>query len=161
MLVAFAATAGCIVHAPPSSAPRADNEVRSAVRTFELASGLRVVLEQAPDFGGAGAVLVVGTGSAHDPPGKQGLAHFTEHLAFRSIHDGVSLVDGLDALMDVNAATYWDKTAFHAYGNAGSLQWMLRALCGILAAPVAGIDEAIFERERLVVENEVRLRNVE
>ena len=70
---------GCIVKLP--EAPRSA-WVAYPTEMLELADGLRVVLERAPAFGDAGAVLLVGADSANEPAGRGGLAHLVEHLAY-------------------------------------------------------------------------------
>jgi predicted Zn-dependent peptidase len=95
-------------------------------RTLALANGMRVLLEEAPDFGAAGAVLVVGAGAADDPEGKAGLAHLAEHLVFGATHASVSFrawSQNLDR--GVNAMTTWDTTTYYAVERPSSLPAMV------------------------------------
>jgi zinc protease len=126
-------------------------------RTLELPNGMRVLLEQAPDFGAAGAVLVVGAGAADDPAGKAGLAHVAEHMIFSATHGGVSFYDwsrNLDG--GVNAYTTWDTTTYPAFERTPDLPRLLTFLHGVATEPLAGIDERVFQREWRAVSNERR-----
>src|SRR3954464_14830693 len=58
--------------------------VNLPLRTFAFPSGLRVVVEKDTRTPLAGVFVVVGSGSSSDPKGKEGLAHYVEHLAFQS-----------------------------------------------------------------------------
>src|SRR3954466_13422086 len=58
--------------------------VNLPLKTFAFPSGLRVVVEKDSRTPLAGVFAVVGTGSSSDPKGKEGLAHYVEHLAFDS-----------------------------------------------------------------------------
>jgi zinc protease len=147
----------CIVQ-PPPQAPGADI-VSYPTRQLELSNGLRVVLERAPDFGVAAAVLVVGAGAADERPGYAGLAHLVEHLACESKHGGLSFRERTIELGSIgNANTSWDDTTFYLSDDARNLDDIVRAVHGIVAEPLAGADEATFERERHVVSDEMRLR---
>ena len=47
---------------------------------FVLPNALRVLVISDPETDKAGAALNVGVGSLHDPVGREGLAHFLEHI---------------------------------------------------------------------------------
>ncbi len=49
---------------------------------FELENGLKALVISDPDTDQAGASLDVSVGSGDDPEGRQGLAHFLEHMLF-------------------------------------------------------------------------------
>ena len=149
--------AGCIVK--PTPVAPGGRVVQYSARRIELAGGLRVVLERAPDFGVAGAVLMVGAGSGDEHPSKAGLAHLTEHVVAEAKHDGWSLIDRVRRLgVRANAMTSWDETTYYALDDAGALEDLITALDGVLTEPTAGVDEALLERERRAVLNELRLR---
>lgn len=154
VLCALALLASCItahVTAPTVSA------VPYRIQQFTLASGLRAVAEAAPDFGVAGAVLVVETGSADEPPGKGGLAHLVEHLVFQAKHDGKSFWDRLQdsGAGNFNASTDWDLTTYHAFGPASAFPSLVSLLAEVADDPLAGVDDEAFEHERQVVLNEL------
>jgi zinc protease len=151
----------CIVQAQ-HSAPTASEALQSSTRQLELPDGLRVVLEQAPDFGATAAALVVGAGSAQDPIDKAGLAHLTEHLAFEATHAGVSFRNWARNLdPNLNASTWWDQTTYYALEDVDNLEQMLVFLNGVVHEPLAGIGEKDFRREWHAVSNERRWRTEE
>ncbi|SVC52042.1 uncharacterized protein METZ01_LOCUS304896, partial [marine metagenome] len=51
-------------------------------KTFSLKNGLDILLISDPDVHRSAAALSVGVGHLHDPPEKQGLAHYLEHMLF-------------------------------------------------------------------------------
>jgi len=125
-------------------------------------SGLHVIFERAPGAQLAGVVTVVGTGSVQDPPGREGLAHFVEHLMFRGAHppDAVPVRVRLEALgASYNAFTSLDETLYHEFAPHQSLRDLLVIDGQRFVDPLAGIDEKTFDVEREVVRNELRERN--
>ena len=161
LALAGAAPGACLTRSTPK-ASHAAAAVTYDVRTLELANGLSVVLERAPDFGAAAAVLVVGAGSADEPPGKAGLAHLTEHLQGSATHAGVSFLARVRELDgSTNASTSWDDTTYRSVGDVRFLESTLAFLYGVLEEPLAGVDESTFAREWRAVSNERRLRTEE
>jgi zinc protease len=137
----------------------ATKEVDYDVRVLELGDGLHVVLERAPDFGAAVAVLVVGAGSASEPAEQAGLAHLVGHLSFSASHAGVSLEERRRSFENgLNAYTSWDATTFSIFDRTSALEDAVVYLTGILREPMAGVDERIFRREWQVASNERRWR---
>ncbi|MAR01517.1 MAG: hypothetical protein CMI00_13390 [Oceanospirillaceae bacterium] len=51
-------------------------------RYLQLENGLRVLLVQTPGADKASAAMSVGVGAMDDPEGREGLAHFLEHMLF-------------------------------------------------------------------------------
>lgn len=135
--------------------------IRYPIAQSTTASGMRVVYEVAPDFGTAGAVLVVGAGSADEPAGKGGLAHLVEHLVFDAQHGEATYRQRLQTLGigDSNGFTTWDRTTFYAFGPAQNLAQVLSLFADVLDDPLAAVDEATFQRERQIVRNELRSRH--
>src|SRR5438067_473859 len=87
-----------------------------------------------------GNVNVVRSGSSSDPKGKEGLAHYVEHLAFQSRPFGdQSFADLLDVAgaVDRNAATDFDSTTFYEIGPASALRELLRAEAVRMVIPVS------------------------
>jgi insulysin len=82
----------------PAPAPRetAPND-RSEYRRLVLPNGMQVLLLSDPKLNVSSAALAVGVGSLADPPQRQGLAHFLEHMLF------------------LGTQKYPDITAFNAY----------------------------------------------
>ncbi|HVJ21388.1 MAG TPA: insulinase family protein, partial [Polyangiaceae bacterium] len=132
-----------------------------AVKQERLANGLRLVQHDDASQGLISLVLVVGAGSGRDPAGKEGLAHLVEHLVFRGQDaNGVTLRDRLrDLGAEYNGWTSSDETAYVATATKASASGLLAAFHDLLLAPLQGVDEATFQVERNVVENERRLRS--
>jgi hypothetical protein len=121
----LAGSAGCIANVPVEAPTAEVGEYPTS--EFELASGMQVVLERAPDVGVATVVLMIGAGSADEPAGKAGVAHLAEHLVFETRGDGeLPLKKRLEARAAAwNGSTDWDATS---YTNARSISWARR--CG-------------------------------
>ena len=100
-----------------------------------------------------------GVGAKNDPPGRSGFAHLFEHLMFKGARDMPP--EYMDRLTeDVggfnNASTMDDATEYHEVIPANHLQRLLWAESERLSSLV--VDEANFESERKVVEEELRQR---
>lgn len=66
------------MHHQPIKSPVDEN----AYRYLELKNGMKVLLISNPHTDTAAASLNVGVGSQQNPPQRQGLAHFLEHMLF-------------------------------------------------------------------------------
>lgn len=122
-------------------------------------SGLRVIFERTPGARIAGVTTLVGAGSLQDPPGREGLAHLVEHLAFRTSRgaEQAALDTRLVAMgASYNATTAFDRTLYTAFVPHQSLRALLVAEGERLLQPLAGVDDVIFGVERDVVRNELR-----
>jgi len=100
-----------------------------------------------------------GVGAKNDPPGRSGFAHLFEHLMFKGARDMPP--EYMDRLTeDVggfnNASTMDDATEYHEVIPANHLQRLLWAESERLSSLV--VDQANFESERKVVEEELRQR---
>lgn len=63
-------------------------DVQYELRSADLPSGTKFILEQDRSRPLAVVAAVVDVGGADNPLGQEGLAHLVEHLAFRSRLDG-------------------------------------------------------------------------
>ena len=132
------------------------------LRTFAFPSGLRVVVERDTRTQLAGVFLVVGSGSSSDPAGKEGLAHYVEHLAFQSRPFGAeSFSDLLDkgGAVERNASTDFDSTTYFEIGPASALPQLLRIEGVRMVVPVSDVPDRARTVELDVVQNELRERN--
>ena len=149
----------CAMLPPPGKI--AMGKVDFMVRDFKLPNGMRVVIEEDHATDKAAVIALVGAGSAADPVGKEGLAHFVEHLAFRTRPDNkltaTQMLDFAGASM-FNAATSLDDTTYFVLGPCESLPALLAITSAQLLSPGASVDAETFEVERAVVRNELRLR---
>ncbi len=123
-------------------------------------SGLRVVAYEIPVSPRATVGVSYRAGSSDDPPGKEGLAHLAEHLAFRGRPGGgLRIWDRLEAAgVEFNAFTTHDHTTYYSAGRTDQLIEMAAAEVARLRDPLAGIDEQEFLTEREVVLSEIRQR---
>jgi zinc protease len=129
-----------------------------AVRTLDLPSGMRIVLEVDHSQPVVGIASVVDCGSVQDPVGQEGLAHLIEHLTFRAKPDGkLQLSTSFDfaGAGTCNASTDYDLTTYFEIGPRESLSALLQLEGTRLARPLAGIDQEVFDAEREVVRNEL------
>ncbi|MFL5277084.1 MAG: M16 family metallopeptidase [Myxococcales bacterium] len=136
--------------------------VNLPLRTFAFPSGLRVVVEKDTRTPLAGVFVVVGSGSSSDPKGKEGLAHYVEHLAFQSRPFGKeSFRDMLEAAGAIqwNASTDPDATTYFEIGPAAALPQLLRTEAVRMVIPVSDIADSARAIELDVVRNELRERN--
>lgn len=136
--------------------------IRFGTAQKQLPSGLRIGYERTATNGMVGIVITVSAGSAKDPAGQEGLAHFAEHVVFRSKHDKDITLDArmkLTGATGINATTSPDVTTFYAFVPSARFGDLAKELGQMLAQPVATIDEADAVTEREVIKNELRQRD--
>lgn len=113
-------------------------------RFLELPNGLRVLVISDPDTDQAAAALSVGVGSLADPPGREGLAHFLEHMLFLGTEkypepdeygDFISRHGGRH-----NAYTAQDHTNYFFEIAAGQLEGGLDRFAQFFVAPLFDAD---------------------
>lgn len=129
-------------------------------RFIVLKNGLSVLLVSDPDTDKAAASLSVNIGSFDNPPDRQGLAHFLEHMlflgtdkypepgeyqAFISEHGGMH-----------NAYTSLEETNYFFDVDAPHLMATLDRFSRFFVAPL--FNPEYVERERHAVESEYRLK---
>ncbi|MBW7472403.1 insulinase family protein [Marinobacter sp. M216] len=78
MLVLLLSSTLALAAQPPVKSPADDNDYRF----IELDNGLRAILVSDSDADKAAASMNVAVGSGDDPAGREGLAHFLEHMLF-------------------------------------------------------------------------------
>jgi len=128
------------------------------VKSIDLATGMRIVLEVDHDRPLVGVAAVVDCGSAQDPSGKEGLAHLVEHLTFRAKQDRAAALSTQLAFAGAgiwNAFTQHDLTTYFEIGPRESLAELVRLEGTRLWEPLKGVDADVFETEREVVRNEL------
>ena len=84
----------------------------SGFETHFLANGLKVWFKSLPDAPNVSVSVAVPFGSHWDPRGKEGLAHFTEHMLF-SDHEGRSEQEVKDAIEVLGGRRNGFTTADH------------------------------------------------
>jgi zinc protease len=124
------------------------------LEVFKLANGLTVVLAPAKDTNIVDVDVRYEVGSANDPRGQTGIAHFVEHLSFleRDRPGGPTLWDRFPASsLDYNAATTFDTTDYTEVGLAEHWTELLSLEAARMGGTCDSIDDDLFERERAVV----------
>ncbi len=120
--------------------PRAPND-ESEYRHFTLDNGLRVILLSDPKLNKSSAALAVGVGSLSDPPDRQGLAHFLEHMLFLGTEKYPDVSDYGNYLRSNggynNAYTAGDHTNFHFEIRHEAFEGALDRLSQFFIAPAA------------------------
>jgi predicted Zn-dependent peptidase len=130
--------------------------------TLQYPSGLRVLFEQHPGSERVAIAALVGAGSSDDPKGREGTAHFLEHLVFRSRPSGrLTLDDELDYAgvasagnSTANAFTTFECTVYSGMTPKDRAASVLPLIASMLVQPLVGVDDQAFELERSVVRNE-------
>ena len=127
--------------------------------THYLSNGVKVWFKRLPGAPNVSVSAGIPVGSDADPPGKEQLAHFTEHMLF-SDHDGKTEQEIKDAVEGLggrrNGFTYRDHSWYYVTIGKEHGLFALEWLAGIMS-PHA-MDPAVVERGRQPVENEVRAR---
>ncbi|MBZ0235593.1 MAG: insulinase family protein, partial [Deltaproteobacteria bacterium] len=127
---------------------------RHNIELFEVSNGMRVAL--IPDDRTNLATIDVryDVGAAEDPPGKAGLAHLVEHLAFmlRAESGGPTIFEELGEIaLHYNAHTSSDETHYTSTVPIEQLERVIAIEGRRMRAPCDQLDEATFRRERDVV----------
>lgn len=128
----------------------------STPTVHQLANGLTIIAEQVP-INVVNFSLWVGTGSAREADAINGMAHFLEHMVFKGT---AHLQSGeFERLVEqrggvTNAATSQDYTFY--YATVAPQDFAAVAIAQMDVVLNASIPDAAFERERLVILEEIR-----
>jgi secreted Zn-dependent insulinase-like peptidase len=163
---------GCGPKAAPPSVERAAEAVADGVelrrpplddrsyRYLELDNGMKVLLVSDPETDMAAAALDVHVGQFSDPPDREGLAHFLEHMLFL----GTDAFPDVDAYRDFvtshggrsNAGTGQEHTRYHFSVDHPHLEGGLDRFSAFFTSP--RLDREYVTREREAVNSEYRLK---
>ena len=134
----------------------------SPVSEFTLGNGMQVVV--VPDHRSPIVTHMVWykVGSADEPPGKSGIAHFFEHLMFKAT--GNHAAGELDkAVADIggndNAFTSYDYTAFHETVPPQALSQMMAFEADRIRNLVLSDEVVATERDVVLEERRMRIDN--
>jgi predicted Zn-dependent peptidase len=113
--------------------------------TKTLANGLRLKAVRLPHLHNVEIAIYLKVGGRHDPPGKEGLSHFLEHMLFRGTADyptTLELETAFEALGgNVNAATDADSTCFYTRSHPRHAVDGIGIFASMLLRPtLSGID---------------------
>lgn len=150
----FVAHAGMAL--TPAKSPNDDR----AYQSYTLKNGLKVLLVSDPDSTKAAAALDVAVGSGADPVGRQGLAHFLEHMLFLGTRKYPESGDYQEFISSHggghNAYTSFENTNYFFDIDAGHLEPALDRFAQFFVAPL--FNEEYVEREINAVESEYRAK---
>ncbi len=150
----------------PPSRPGLDRPLFGAV-SWTLPNGLRIVLIENRRAPVVAHYLHVAAGSAEDPPGRSGTAHFLEHMLFKgssAVPSGMfSRIVAREGGQN-NAFTGRDLTSYFQVVEASRLPLMMRMEADRFASPLIPAEEVepersvVLEERRQVVESQPRTR---
>lgn len=134
-------------------------DLAQKVETFTLSNGMRWLLVYRPEIPVFSGVVLVRAGGMDEKPGKTGLAHMFEHMAFKGSKDIDQTNEVWETLTrkgaaDLNAFTSKDLTGYHASMPANQFSLWAYVFSEMILAPVM----RQFYPERDVVMEERRLR---
>ncbi len=145
----------------PGSAPsiiKSPNDHRE-YRSVVLANGLTALIASDPSTDKAAAALVVYRGSYDDPEGRQGLAHFLEHMLFLGTTKYPDVDDYQNYITThggtFNAYTASDHTNFFFDVQPAFFEGALDRFAQFFISPT--FDAAYVEREKNAVNSEYQL----
>jgi len=120
-------------------------------------AGLEILVEPMPGFRGVALGLWIKAGSREDPPGKEGLAHFVEHMTFKGTkrRSALELAQSIDTLGGhLNAATTAEYTFYYTEVLSTHIQEALEILHELVTMPRFPPED--LPRERVVISEEIR-----
>jgi predicted Zn-dependent peptidase len=121
-----------------------------------LGNGLRVVCVEMPHLHSAELAVYLKVGGRNDPPGREGLSHFLEHILFRGTAQFPSSL-AIESAFEViggapNAATDAESTYYYSRVHPDSFTRGMEILASMLMKPLlAGI-----EIEKRIIAEEAR-----
>ncbi|HIJ95006.1 MAG TPA: insulinase family protein [Desulfuromonadales bacterium] len=121
-----------------------------------LSNGLRVVCVEMPHLHAAELAIYLKVGGRHDPPGREGLSHFLEHILFRGTADfasSLAIENAFEAIGGApNAATDTDSTCYYSRIHPDHIAEGMQIFASMLQRPLlTGI-----EIEKRIITEEAR-----
>ncbi len=127
------------------------------ISTHRLTNGLRVVMAPDARVPIVGVGMTYAVGSAHEAPGRSGLAHLFEHMMFQGSAN-VGKAEHLTAIEatggDADATTGWDSTVYIDVMPSHQLALALWLEADRLATLSQAISQETLDNQREVVKNE-------
>lgn len=110
-----------------------------------LTNGLRVVCVEMPHLHAAELAIYLKVGGRNDPPGRQGLSHFLEHILFRGTADfgsSMAIESAFEAIGGApNAATDAESTCYYSRVHPDHIRDGMKIFASMLQCPLLnGID---------------------
>ena len=130
---------------------------KTTYRKTVLESGLTIVSEHIPYVRSVSIGVWIHTGTRYETPETNGVAHFLEHMMFkstgqRSAREIVRQIESLGG--NINAFTSKEQTCFHVEMLDEHLPIAIDVLSDILFR--TGFSAAEFEKERAVILDEIK-----
>jgi len=126
------------------------------ITQFQLKNGLNVFLVPQKEATSVAVELMVKAGSKHEEAGKEGLAHFLEHMAFKGTKKwptALKLAKALDNVGAVyNASTGKERTAYWIKTGSQHLNLAMEAISQMLNHALLKQEEIDVERGVIVEE---------
>ena len=118
-----------------------------------LTNGLRVVCVEMPHLHSAELAIYVKAGGRNDPPGREGLSHFLEHILFRGTADYASSLE-IEAAFEAiggnpNAATDAESTCYYSRVHPAYVRQGMDIFASMLLRPLL---EGIEIEQRIITE---------
>jgi predicted Zn-dependent peptidase len=126
------------------------------VHTFTLDNGATVLIDEMQDVRSLALGIFVGAGSGVEPPARQGISHFLEHVLFKRTHrrSTVQIARTIDRLGgDVDAFTTKEYTGFYAHTQDSRFAEALDLLGDVVLSPA--FEAVDIEVERGVILEEI------
>jgi zinc protease len=157
-MVIVAAVAGCTFAAHPPPSPERNTNWSLPVDSLALANGLRVVVIHDPRAVEVQVTMRYQVGIVDDPPEQPGMAHLVAHLMYQQLLGAKSVFAHLeDGATFFNGVTTFDATTFISRAAPNHLDELLSIEAIRMGLRCTSITQPVFEREREVVVNELRL----
>jgi len=119
-----------------------------------LDNGLRVVCVEMPHLHSAELAVYLKVGGRNDPPGREGLSHFLEHILFRGTADFASSLEIENAFEAIggtpNASTDAESTCFYSRVHPDHFRRGMEIFASMLTRPRLddiGIEKRIITEE--------------
>lgn len=125
-----------------------------------LDNGLTLLVKEVPDGKAASVQFWVKAGSVYEEADEAGITHLIEHMIFKGTEtqgpgELAEAIEGVGGR--INAYTSYENTVYHATLSARHWKLALNVLCD--AVLHSTFDPQELEREKLVVLEEIRMRN--
>lgn len=136
------------------------DEYNLVSQRFVFPTGLVVIMQPDTSQPMIGITTVFDKGSTSDPVGKEGIAHFLEHMWFQTHHGDLPKTwDVLSEIgCDLNASTADDWTNYMSVCPANQLPTLLKLASLRMTDSTTGVPPERIDSEREVIRNELRMR---
>ncbi|MCO4746534.1 MAG: insulinase family protein [Proteobacteria bacterium] len=127
---------------------------------FVFPTGLVVLMQPDHSEPLIGITTLFDKGSTSDPQGKEGIAHFLEHMWFQSHHGDLPKTWDVLAEIgcDLNASTADDWTNYMSVCPSNQLSTLMKLSSLRMTDPTTGVPPERIDSEREVIRNELRMR---